>query len=334
MSDTSRREQDILNRARQRGGLAVVGSYMRLSGPGWSGSAFTLGAGSLAGSLFLGVVGGYTLLWVQPLAMLLGVVMLGAISYVALSLESSPFAAMRYRLNPVLAWSWLFGALGCNMIGAASSAVAANMCFLVPFSLLAKKWNRDFRGPALFDLATGTFIPFILATGAVVIAAASQFHTKLPAEAAVSEADVIAQRGDAIEKSLEPRRNAPGLAGVPVSEQERRVAFMLLRRDNSELAQSLRGLFGDSQMVQIVFGVGVLAMALSTISILMLVSGFAVCEAPRWNTKDLRCVWAHYARRWGCCGRSSGRANRKRTWPFRPLPSVLRCFPWPTLPSC
>jgi hypothetical protein len=43
----------------------------------------------------------------------------------------------------------------------------------------------------------------------------------------------------------------------------------------------------DSQMVQIVFGVGVLAMALSTISILMLVSGFAVCEAFEVEHKGL-----------------------------------------------
>jgi Mn2+/Fe2+ NRAMP family transporter len=75
-------KQEILEQARHNGRLTLVGAFVRLSGPGWLGSAFTLGAGSLAGSLFLGVIGGYTLLWVHPLAMLLGIVMLAAISYV------------------------------------------------------------------------------------------------------------------------------------------------------------------------------------------------------------------------------------------------------------
>lgn len=33
--------------------------YLRLSGPGWLQSAITLGGGSLAGSLYLGVIGGF-----------------------------------------------------------------------------------------------------------------------------------------------------------------------------------------------------------------------------------------------------------------------------------
>jgi Mn2+/Fe2+ NRAMP family transporter len=41
----------------------------------------------------------------------------------------------------------------------------------------------------------------------------------------------------------------------------------------------LSGLFGNSVVGQTIFGIGVLAMALSTISILMLISGFAICEA-------------------------------------------------------
>ena len=53
-------------------------TYSKLSGPGWLQSAITLGGGSLAGSLYLGVLGGPSLLWLQPLAMLLGVVMLAA----------------------------------------------------------------------------------------------------------------------------------------------------------------------------------------------------------------------------------------------------------------
>ena len=59
--------------------------YLRLSGPGWLQSAITLGGGSLSGSLYLGVLGGFGLLWLQPLAMIIGIVMLSAIGYVVVA---------------------------------------------------------------------------------------------------------------------------------------------------------------------------------------------------------------------------------------------------------
>jgi ABC-type dipeptide/oligopeptide/nickel transport system permease subunit len=51
------------------------------------------------------------------------------------------------------------------MIGAAATAVGINMTFLLPYSMLRKGWDRDFRGLAIFDLSTGLLIPFMLATG-------------------------------------------------------------------------------------------------------------------------------------------------------------------------
>ena len=431
----------VLERAQQKGGLAVLRAYFRLSGPGWLGSAFTLGAGSMAGSLFLGVIGGYSLLWVQPLAMLLGVVMLGAISYVTLSLEHSPFAAIRTRMNPALAWSWLIGALLCNMafslpqysvsfaaisenllpgliedpeskrtrlivsvllliavavltfghggkprgirlyewivkgmvatiilsfllvvvrlamtgrlpwteigsglvptwsslvepgprfreilatienpavraywtrralgmqrecmIGAASSTVAVNMCFLIPFSLLARKWNRAFRGLALFDLGTGTLLPFLLVTGCIVIASASQFHARIHEGIELREDGTMAVAGEiqdehmrhrlrqsiaSLGEAVASRQRAAGLEDIPVEAVEKRIAAMLLPRDNYELAGSLAGLSSYPAVVQKIFGIGVLAMTLSTISLLMLVSGFALCEACGVEHKGL-----------------------------------------------
>ena len=62
------------------------------------------------------------------------------------------------------------------MISAAATAVGINMTFLLPYSMLKKGWDKHFRGLAIFDLSTGLFIPFILATGCVVIASGSQFH--------------------------------------------------------------------------------------------------------------------------------------------------------------
>ncbi len=105
-----------LDDAQRRGGWTKIKAYSRLSGPGWLQSAITLGGGSLAGALFLGVVGGYSVLWVQAGAIILGAIMLAAISYVTLSTGESPFESMRTRINPVLAWGWILAALVANMV--------------------------------------------------------------------------------------------------------------------------------------------------------------------------------------------------------------------------
>ena len=100
-----------LERAESMRGVARVFAYLRLSGPAWVQSAITLGGGTLAGALYLGIIGGYSMLWVQPLAVALGVVLLGAIAYVTLSIERSPFEAIRSEINPALAWLWLIASV-------------------------------------------------------------------------------------------------------------------------------------------------------------------------------------------------------------------------------
>jgi Mn2+/Fe2+ NRAMP family transporter len=92
--------------------------YAKLSGPGWLQSAITLGGGSLSGSLYLGVVGGVGMLWLQPLAMLIGIVMLSAIAYVTVSTGQRPFAAINRSVNPVLGWGWAVAALVASMVWA------------------------------------------------------------------------------------------------------------------------------------------------------------------------------------------------------------------------
>lgn len=103
-----------LQQARARGRLPVLGAFIRLSGPGWMQSALSLGGGSLAASLYLGVLGGMEFLWLQPLAVLMGVIMLSAVAYVVLSTGENPFQLLRRHVSPVVAWSWLLGAgLAC-----------------------------------------------------------------------------------------------------------------------------------------------------------------------------------------------------------------------------
>jgi len=116
MQEQSTEMSNYLDQAQQQGGWTKIKAYTRLSGPGWLQSAITLGGGSLAGALFLGVVGGYAVLWVQAGAVILGVIMLAAIGYVTLSTGESPFDAMRTRINPVLAWGWILAALAANMV--------------------------------------------------------------------------------------------------------------------------------------------------------------------------------------------------------------------------
>jgi len=310
-------DRRLIQEAKAKGPLATLGAYVRLSGPGWLQSAITLGGGSLSSSLYLGVLAGFSLLWLQPLAMIIGIIMLSAIAYVTLSTGERPFQAINKHVNPVLGWGWLIATLMANcvwslpqfalaakafrqnlmpsvfgievmapntangiivgavallcivmvyfydkggwgvkvfdiilkamvgivvvsffgvviymsvkgaldwgaighglipditllwspaetfmpflndvasefrafwskmivtdqqdsLVAAAATAVGINMTFLLPYSMLKKGWNRAFRGLAVFDLSTGLFVPFILATGCVIIASASRFHT-------------------------------------------------------------------------------------------------------------------------------------------------------------
>lgn len=109
-------DREILLAAQERGGFSVLGAFVRLSGPGWLQSAITLGGGSLTGALFLGVLGGTNMLWLQLMAIVMGVIMLSAISYVTLSTGKRPFQAINEYINPVLGCAWLLATCTANMI--------------------------------------------------------------------------------------------------------------------------------------------------------------------------------------------------------------------------
>jgi len=80
--------------------------YLNLSGPGWLQSAVTLGAGSAGSSIFAGAVFGYKLLWVQPFAILLGVIMFTAIGHQLVVTRARPYDVFWKRLHPSLAIFW------------------------------------------------------------------------------------------------------------------------------------------------------------------------------------------------------------------------------------
>lgn len=417
-------EKDFLTKAEASGIVSRLGAYTRLSGPGWLQSAITLGGGSLASSLFLGVLAGYSLLWLQPMAIILGVIMLSAISHVTLSTGQSPFASINNEINPVLGWGWAVATIMANivwclpqfslgtaavtqnllpglnntggkvlicalmlgaaflvvraydkgstgvkifdwilkimvgvvvisffgvvvklsssgeanwnqimsgfipdfslltqpaeiylpfleqtgefrsfwetkivglqqdvMISAAATAVGINMTFFMPFVLLRRKWGREHRGLAKFDLWTALLIPYIVATSCVVIAAGTRFNGK-PESAYNNEGNIHAN----LEKgyleltsaraqlewekdkflALAPIQQDAVLESLPLA--DRQLAAMLVKRDAFNLADSLESLFESKAFSHYIFGIGVLGMALSTIIILMTINGHAICE--------------------------------------------------------
>mgnify|MGYP000162105683 CR=1 FL=1 len=105
-----------LEKAQNGGFLTKLGIYGKMSGPGWVQAAVTLGGGSLVGALYLGVIGGYEFLWLQPLAMLCGIIMLAAISYVTLSVKERPFRVMEKKVSPTLAWGWLIATVVADTV--------------------------------------------------------------------------------------------------------------------------------------------------------------------------------------------------------------------------
>jgi Mn2+/Fe2+ NRAMP family transporter len=119
MSDNDQqiqRNREMILTAKKKGTGATIGAYTKLSGPGWLQSAITLGGGSLSGALFLGVLGGTDMLWLQLVAIIMGVVMLSAISYVTLSTGKRPFPLINEHINPALGWGWLLATITANMI--------------------------------------------------------------------------------------------------------------------------------------------------------------------------------------------------------------------------
>lgn len=96
--------------------LKRLPTYLRLSGPGWLQGAMTLGGGSAITSLTLGAQYGYDLLWVQPIAMIIGCIMLFALSHQTLSTGERPYQAMRKHVNPSLAFLWAFAAIASSVI--------------------------------------------------------------------------------------------------------------------------------------------------------------------------------------------------------------------------
>ncbi len=169
------------------------------------------------------------------------------------------------------------------IVAGAAAAVGINMTFLFPYSILRRGWGREFSGLQKFDLATGMLIPFTLATSCVVMAAATQFHGVpqggLPGTDAVAltakASPMQLREFDGLLKALEADRVGVG-ATATISSADQRLAAVLVNRDANHLAAALEPLTGYF-FAHIIFGFGVLGMALSTSTLMMLITGQVVC---------------------------------------------------------
>lgn len=330
------------------------GGWLRLIGPGYLQSAMTLGGGTAASCLFAGSVFGYRLLWVAPLGMLLGVLVMGVISHQTLSTGARPLPAMAAHAGRWLATAWAVAAVlasvvwhfpqynlaaaaltdGASVLGwdtaprmlasvfvlawavvlslsygknvrfvriyerclkyvvwgivlalafvvvrtptdwgalvrgfvpslppavhgisslevavsSLAAAVGVNMVLLYPYSLLARGWGRAHRGLARFDLFAGMFVPYVLATGLLVVAAANTLHAQ----------------------------------GVAVDQKS---AIGTLGRVLGDVIGPVGG--------RLLFDLGMVAMALSTITLHMVVCGFVAMEwfgLPFGSTRQRLCT--------------------------------------------
>ena len=103
-------KETLVELAGQPLGTRIRG-YLKLSGPGYMQSAMTLGGGSIASCVLLGSMLGYELLWVQPLAIFLGVCILGAVAKQTCQTGEKPYEAFWNRLHPAMALAWAIAAM-------------------------------------------------------------------------------------------------------------------------------------------------------------------------------------------------------------------------------
>ena len=184
-NDSLAEEKELLKSVEHAPASKKISTYTKLSGPGWLQGAITLGGGSLAGSLYLGVIGGYQLLWLQPLMMILGILMLSVIGYVTLSTGERPFHAINKHINPVLGWGWLIAALMANLVWAMpqfSLGVAAlkqnlgvgGSDSLLAFILFAVSaivvWMYDSKGVKVFEIILKIMVGIIVLSFVGVVA--------------------------------------------------------------------------------------------------------------------------------------------------------------------
>ncbi|UCD23291.1 MAG: divalent metal cation transporter [Gemmatimonadota bacterium] len=322
--------------------------YYRLTGPGWLQSAFTLGSGSAVASLYLGAHYGYQLLWVQPLAMLVGIIMLAAASHQTLSTGVRPFEAMRRFVHPGLAWAWAIATLVAtfvfhlpqyalaagvteDMVAVATGwqpnggtrsvfLVCVGLIIVVTSTLITWNYSRDIRGIRLYEGTLKALVGIIVVAFIAVVAKSAAtgrldgtdllkgfLPLSIPSDP-VGVTKIAGAFGAAVGINMTFLFGYTLLARGWQREHRGLARFDLITgmflpyvivtsliiiacagtiygtefAPQQILPANVGVLIGSTGVGQafgrFVFGLGILGMALSTITLQMLVAGFAVCE--------------------------------------------------------
>lgn len=326
-------------------------AYLKRGGPGYLQSALTLGGGTAMFSLFAGAAFGYQLLWVAPLSMILGVIMLAAVAHQTLSTGMRPFEAMRVHAGPVFAWGWALGAIFSSIIWhfaqySLASAVVADMAdylggtvsegaaglavlaFAVAFVWMygaSPRWMRAFE-----RLLKGMVWAIVACFGLVVAKTgvahggdllAGYFAFRIPAEVNGVQGYTIVLSGLAAAVGVNMLflypysllakgwgREHRGLARVDLIAGMFvpyffATSLMIIATANAfhygdleftgtglapvDAAQSLATVVGPG-IGRVVFNLGILGMAWSSITLQMLCCGFAATELLGWRVGGAR----------------------------------------------
>ena len=141
--------------------------YIKRTGPGLLQSAMTLGAGSAAASVVAGASFGYKLLWIQPVAMFLGVCMMAALSNVVLTTGERPYRAFGQRTNMFLVFLWALGTVMASIIwhfpqyGLAAGA-ARDLADLAGIECRVAEGEVDSTWMKLGYTSTGLIVSFLM----------------------------------------------------------------------------------------------------------------------------------------------------------------------------
>lgn len=90
--------------------------YLKFIGPGYLQSAMTLGSGTAAASLFAGAVFGYELLWVAPVGMIIGILVMGVVSHQTLSTGRRALPAMAEHAGGWIAAGFAIAAMLASIV--------------------------------------------------------------------------------------------------------------------------------------------------------------------------------------------------------------------------
>jgi Mn2+/Fe2+ NRAMP family transporter len=172
-SDKINREKKLLREISLRPFFPRAFGYIKLTGPGLLQSAMTLGAGSAAASVVAGASFGYKLLWVQPVAMFLGVMMFAAVSNIVLTKSNErPYWSFMREMKSI--WSpliifvflWALGTIMASIIwhfpqyGLAAGAARSIVQQFAPDVVMEQEGHYTLLGYVV-SAATGVIILLI-----------------------------------------------------------------------------------------------------------------------------------------------------------------------------